>query len=167
MKSLKLGNLSISMKQRDLILFIYIFIFWGGCLCFVRFSQNSVQGRLVWVDSRRWFAFSLPTVPPTSFFPLKSKIDMLCVAVPPPLCFKPAWAQCRSIAATCFTSCCAAHNYRGLNHKQWIHKSIKRKKNRKYLPTWPVCGQSGECVHIHQKIGLSFSTEIFVFRPLV
>lgn len=43
---------------------------------------------------------------------LKSKIDMFSAAVPPPLCFSSVWDWSRSIAETCFTSCCAAYNYR-------------------------------------------------------
>lgn len=43
---------------------------------------------------------------------LKSKIDMFSAAVPPPLCFSSVWDWSRSIAETCFTSCCAVYNYR-------------------------------------------------------
>ena len=43
---------------------------------------------------------------------LKSKIDMFSAAVPPPLCFSSVWDWGWSIAETCFTSCCAAYNYR-------------------------------------------------------
>lgn len=43
---------------------------------------------------------------------LKSKIDMFSAAVPPPLCFSSVWDWSRSIVETCFTSCCAAYNYR-------------------------------------------------------
>lgn len=43
---------------------------------------------------------------------LKSKIDMFSAAVPPALCFNSVWVWNWSIAETCFTSCCAAYNYR-------------------------------------------------------
>lgn len=43
---------------------------------------------------------------------LKSKIDMFSAAVPPPPCFSSVWVWSWSIAETCFTSCCAAYNYR-------------------------------------------------------
>lgn len=43
---------------------------------------------------------------------LKSKIDMFSGAVPPAPCFNSVWVWKWSIAETCFTSCCAAYNYR-------------------------------------------------------
>lgn len=162
LESSHLGGSSISMKQRD-SLFV-------GVFAFALFDsprtvyRAGLSGSIADVDLLSVFQ----QCPPPHFFPLKSKIDMFSVAVPPPLCFSPAWAQCRSITATCFTSCCAAHNYRGLNHSQRIHESTKKgKETENTCPTDQFVLRAESVFTFTEKTWLSFRTQNFIFRPQV
>lgn len=78
------------------------------CCCFVRLSPSAIYRVGLSGSIAVLICFQSSSSAPS----LKSKIDMFSAAVPPPLCFSSVWVRGRSIAETCFTSCCAAYNYR-------------------------------------------------------